>query len=90
MLSPNTRSIRSRAARTLGSAFGAFVVAAPTGSARKSRALPVLPVVDTIKRVDADAAVTVDLASGKVSVETKADAKALGDAIEAAGYEVAA
>lgn len=43
-----------------------------------------------IKRVDADAAVKIDLASGKVSVETKADAKALGDAIEAAGYEVAA
>lgn len=43
-----------------------------------------------IKRVDADAAVKIDLASGKVSVETKADAKSLGDAIEAAGYEVAA
>ncbi|PKR87700.1 copper chaperone [Pleomorphomonas diazotrophica] len=43
-----------------------------------------------IKRVDADATVTVDLAAGKVSVNTKADAKVLGDAIEAAGYEVAA
>ena len=43
-----------------------------------------------IKRVDADAAVKIDLASGKVSVETKADTKALGEAIEAAGYEVAA
>lgn len=43
-----------------------------------------------IKRVDADAAVKIDLASGKVSIDTKADAKSLGDAIEAAGYEVAA
>ncbi len=43
-----------------------------------------------IKHVDADAAVKVDLATGKVSVETKADARALGEAIEAAGYEVAA
>ncbi len=43
-----------------------------------------------IKRVDADAAVTVDLASGKVRVETRADARTLGEAIEAAGYEVAA
>jgi copper chaperone len=43
-----------------------------------------------IKRVDADAAVRVDLATGKVSVDTKADARALGQAIEAAGYEVAA
>lgn len=43
-----------------------------------------------IKRVDADAAVTIDLASGKVSVESRADAKTLGEAIEAAGYEVAA
>lgn len=42
-----------------------------------------------IKRVDSNAAVTVDLAGGKVSVESKADAKALGDAITAAGYEVA-
>ena len=30
-----------------------------------------------IKRVDADAAVTIDLASGKVSVETRADAPRL-------------
>ncbi|MBS1183392.1 MAG: copZ [Proteobacteria bacterium] len=43
-----------------------------------------------IKRVDADASVNVDLTTGKVSVETKADPKALGKAIEAAGYEVAA
>ena len=43
-----------------------------------------------IKRVDADASVNVDLAAGKVSVESKADAKTLGDAITAAGFEVAA
>lgn len=43
-----------------------------------------------IKRVDADADVKIDLPTGKVSVETSADAKALGEAIEAAGYEVAA
>ncbi len=43
-----------------------------------------------IKRVDADASVNVDLTTGKVSVETKAAPKALGQAIEAAGYEVAA
>lgn len=43
-----------------------------------------------IKRVDADAAVAIDLASGKVRVESRADAKTLGEAIEAAGYEVAA
>ena len=43
-----------------------------------------------IKRVDANAAVKIDLALGKVNVETQADSKALGEAIEAAGYEVAA
>lgn len=43
-----------------------------------------------IKRVDAGASVKIDLPTGKVSVETNADAKALGEAIEAAGYEVAA
>jgi copper chaperone len=43
-----------------------------------------------IKRVDADAKVTIDLPTGKVSVDSAADAKALGEAIEAAGYEVAA
>lgn len=43
-----------------------------------------------IKRLDADALVAIFLASGKVSVQSKADAKALGEAIEAAGYEVAA
>lgn len=43
-----------------------------------------------IKRVDADATVKIDLPSGKVSVDTNADPKALGNAIEAAGYEVAA
>lgn len=43
-----------------------------------------------IKRLDADASVAIDLPTGKVSVTSKADAKALGEAIEAAGYEVAA
>jgi copper chaperone len=43
-----------------------------------------------IKRLDADATVTIDLPSGKVSVTSKIEATALGAAIEAAGYEVAA
>lgn len=43
-----------------------------------------------IKRVDASARVTVDLPTGKVTIDTSADRAALGEAIEAAGYEVAA
>jgi len=43
-----------------------------------------------IKRVDSAAKVTVDLPTGKVSIETSAERAAIGEAIEAAGYEVAA
>ncbi|WP_237154584.1 heavy-metal-associated domain-containing protein [Oryzibacter oryziterrae] len=43
-----------------------------------------------IKRVDPNAAVTIDLPTGRVNVETDKDSKAISEAIEAAGYDVAA
>ena len=39
-----------------------------------------------IKRVDPAAGVKVDLASGRVEVETEAAAEALAEAVTAAGY----
>jgi copper chaperone len=43
-----------------------------------------------VKRVDPNASVSIDLPTGRVSIETDKDAKAISEAIEAAGYDVAA
>ncbi|WP_181705943.1 heavy-metal-associated domain-containing protein [Chthonobacter rhizosphaerae] len=43
-----------------------------------------------VKRTDETAAVTVDLASGSVTIDSSKPAEAFKSAIEAAGYEVAA
>lgn len=41
-----------------------------------------------IKRLDPAAEVEIDLPTGKVSVESKQDAKSVAEAITAAGYDV--
>lgn len=43
-----------------------------------------------VVRKDADARVSVDLANGRVSVDSSLSRQDVADAIEAAGYEVAA
>lgn len=47
-------------------------------------------VTQAVKAVDPQAAVKVDLASGKVEVDSQQDAAAIAQAIEEEGYKVAA
>ena len=47
-------------------------------------------VTDAVQSLDAQAKVQVDLASGKVQVESEQDATAIARAIEEEGYKVAA